>query len=168
MQYHRFNPYLKDNERKAQEKARAQAAYKKQNREVAADPDKMKRIQRSRSLTSRAKKIPVTLPTIGLALLFLIPHPAEARCYSRWYYPTPQHCGGVYARVGIKHDLVDRYIEPTRMPDPPPLPPANDDRSHPIDIALPDMGGVTWGGAMDSQLELEMQRQKALRQLKGE
>jgi hypothetical protein len=82
---------------------------------------------------------------------------AEARCYSRWYYPYPQHCAaahGVYARTTRPRETVLRIVYrpvssvPDRVPE----------------IPLPDMS-ATWGGAMDTELELALQRQKAIRQL---
>jgi hypothetical protein len=69
--------------------------------------------------------------------------------YSRWYYPHPQRCG-VYARTSIPARVL-----PSSVPTPP-------DRGG--DIPLPDMS-ANWGGTLDSELELSMQRQKALRQL---
>jgi hypothetical protein len=83
--------------------------------------------------------------------------PAEARCYSQWYYPYPQHCAaahGVYARTARPRTAVLPivYRPVTSVPD----------RVH--EIPLPDMS-ATWGGAMDTELELALQRQKAIRQL---
>ena len=161
MKFHRFDAYKADKDEAAARKAKARVAYRKQNQGVAADTDKMKRIQEQRGRTMRAKRVPITLPTIGLALLALTfyPRPAEAHCYSRWYYPYPQHCGGIYNRVGVKHDLVYRqFVDPPLPPEP----------QHAEDaIPLPNMN-ATWGGAMDSELELQMQRQGALRKLSGE
>jgi hypothetical protein len=76
---------------------------------------------------------------------------AEARCYSRWYYPWKQTCG-VYAR---SHTRTVALVKSD-----PPIPVAA-----PVDdIPLPDMS-ADWGGAMDTELELSLQRQKAIRQL---
>jgi hypothetical protein len=80
--------------------------------------------------------------------------PAQAHCFSKWYYNFPQHCGITY--VQPKH--MAYAVIPS-----PPIPPARD-----IDISLPDLTNITWGGAMDTELELQMQRQKALHKLKGE
>ena len=90
---------------------------------------------------------------IGL-LLGLAYVPAEAHCFSQWNYPYPQRCG-VYARTN--HPPRDIYRRDAR-----PVSPIND-----IGIPLPDMNraNITWGGAMDTELELELQRQKAIRQL---
>ena len=80
---------------------------------------------------------------------------AEARCYSRWYYPYPQHCAaahGVYARTTRPRAIVLRPVSIT---------PAD----VPVrDIPLPDMS-ADWGGTMDTELELALQRQKAIRKL---
>jgi hypothetical protein len=78
--------------------------------------------------------------------------PAEARCYKYWYYPTPQKCGGIYFRANNHATMV-------ASPRPSPIPPARDP-----DIPLPDMS-ADWGGMMDTELELALQRQKAIRQL---
>jgi len=83
--------------------------------------------------------------------------PAEARCYSRWYYPYPQHCAtahGVYARTTRPREVVLRPV----------LPPVADVSDREPDIPLPDMS-ADWGGRMDTELELSLQRQKAIRQL---
>jgi hypothetical protein len=67
---------------------------------------------------------------------------AEARCYSRWYYPYPQHCAaahGVYARTTKPHAVI-------------------------LPIVLPDMS-ANWGGTLGTELELALQRLKAIRQL---
>ena len=91
------------------------------------------------------------------------PLPANARCFKYWYYPSPQHCEGqregpprrvalLYSRsTGGGHPHIDNV-------------PAVVAPIH-YDIPLPDLNDATWGGAMDSELELEMQRQKALRRL---
>jgi hypothetical protein len=84
-------------------------------------------------------------PIIGVVLTLWV-SPASAHCYSVWRYPYPQHCGGVYTRTtAVRHAV-----------------------AHPVevryDIPLPDMS-ATWGGAIDSELELSLQRQKAIRQL---
>jgi hypothetical protein len=157
MKFHRFDPYWDVREKKARENAERSKEFRKSQTRID-DPDRKKKIQQERAKTMRAKKIKVTLPVVSLALFALLyPQPAGAHCYSRWYYPYPQHCGGVYNRVGIKHDLVYRiYNDPPLPPEPQPT----------LNFPLPDMN-ATWGGAMDSELELEMQRQKALRLLKG-
>jgi hypothetical protein len=160
MRFHRFDPYEADNVQKARERAKQMKEVREWHKRQKEDEGRrIKRVQFKRAITLRNKKI--TLPKITIALCLLLvmhPQPADAHCYSRWFYPTPQHCGGVYSRVGLKHDLVDRLIEPVPMP-PDPI--------KRIDIPLPDMNG-TWGGAMDSELELQLQRQKALRILRGE
>jgi hypothetical protein len=55
------------------------------------------------------------------------PQPAHARCFSRWYYPWPQQCGG---RVNRVLPIAMRVYQPDI-----PLPPARDG----IDFPLPDM-----------------------------
>ena len=83
--------------------------------------------------------------------------PAEARCYSRWYYPYPQNCSrvaGVYARTTRPREAVLRVV----------LPPVADVHDNVPDIPLPDMS-ANWGGALDTELELALQRQKAIPQL---
>jgi hypothetical protein len=80
---------------------------------------------------------------------------ADARCHKYWYYPWPQSCGaarGVYARA--THPRVGvRFV----------LPPASD--SVPVrGIPIPDMS-AQWGGTMDTELELSLQRLKAIRLL---
>jgi hypothetical protein len=83
---------------------------------------------------------------------------AEARCYSRWYYPYPQNCShvaGVYARTTRTRAAVLRVV----------LPPIADVRDNVPDIPLPALNDITWGGALDTELELALQRQKAIRQL---
>src|SRR4029077_14167312 len=77
---------------------------------------------------------------------------ADARCYRYWYYPTPQKCGGIYLRTHHHDPVAVRAGAGASVP-----------ASHP-DIPLPDMS-ATWGGAMDTELELSLQRQKAIRQL---
>ena len=80
------------------------------------------------------------------------PLAASARCFSRWYYPWRQNCG-VYARSSQ-----------VRFDDHHPVRPISAGPSTVVDIPLPDMS-ATWGGAMDSELELELFRLKAMRQL---
>jgi hypothetical protein len=85
--------------------------------------------------------------------------PAVAGChhYSYWAYPYPQHCAvahGVYARttrpraavLPIVYRPVSRVLDRVS------------------EIPLPDMS-ANWGGPMDTELELALQRQKAIRQL---
>ena len=71
-------------------------------------------------------RLALILAVLGLA------NPAEAHCFSRWFYKTPQHCGV-------------RLAETTRQPHPTaarvareasPAPP--DDRSWFVEIVLPD------------------------------
>lgn len=81
---------------------------------------------------------------------------ADARCFKLWHYPWPQNCNahGVYLRTSkpSRAILPAVFHPPVSVPDPVP------------DILLPDMS-ATWGGAMDSELELQMQRQRAIRSL---
>lgn len=102
-----------------------------------------------------------TAAMLGLliGLVHVVPATACHR-FARWYYPTPQRCGvaKVY-RVA--------YARPREVVLPRVLPPDRNDRDSVVDIPLPDMSAV-WGGAMDSELELSMQRQKAIRQLTQE
>ena len=78
------------------------------------------------------------------------PLPADARCFKYWYYNYPQNCGGVYFRTHHDSAVVVRTVNAA-------VPPVSD-------IPLPDMS-ANWGGAMDTELELEMQRQRAIKQL---
>lgn len=61
--------------------------------------------------------------------------------FSRWRYPWPQSCRTVIAYV--------------------PKPVA---RPVVLDIPIPDLS-ADWGGTMDTELELQLQRQKAIRRL---
>ena len=61
----------------------------------------------------------------ALALAFVLAaSPASPHCYSVWHYPTPQHCGGVYARAPRTW-----YVEITKPP------PVEKDERSPQDIA---------------------------------
>ena len=66
--------------------------------------------------TKAAAAIATIISRSGLGALCLIT-PAEARCFSVWNYPTPQHCGGVYNRT--PHNWHVELI----------LPPPKDERS---------------------------------------
>jgi hypothetical protein len=93
--------------------------------------------------------IRVTLLLIGLT--YAVPATACHR-FARWYYPTPQRCSVAYARLpraAVVHSVL-------RLPDPPP--------TRGLDIPLPDMS-AQWGGVMDTELELSMQRQRAIKLL---
>ena len=89
--------------------------------------------------------------------------PADAHCYRFWFYKTPQRCdvAKVY-RVA--------YAGPRAVVLPHVLPPDHNDRGSVVPIPLPDMSkeSIEWGGAMDTELELSLQRQKAIRQLTQE
>jgi hypothetical protein len=98
-----------------------------------------------------------TAAMLGLliGLVHVVPATACHR-FARWYYPTPQRCG-----------VFPRMVSP-RPPRAPVLHPilahgADDIRSV-VSIPLPDMS-ANWGGAYDTELELSLQRQKAIRQL---
>lgn len=98
-----------------------------------------------------------------MGLTYAVPATACHR-FARWYYPTPQRCG-----VGHVY-RVARVVSP-RPSSAPVLPPvlahdADDIRSV-VSIPLPDMS-ANWGGAYDTELELSLQRQKAIKQLGGE
>ena len=81
---------------------------------------------------------------------------ASSHChrYSYWAYKIPQTCTthGVYARtrpsVGRRPGsaAAAAYVAPS-------------------DIPLPDLKVITWGGEMDTELELQLQRLKAIRSL---
>lgn len=83
------------------------------------------------------KTLSVVALTIGMI------NAADAHCYSRWYYPYPQKCGGVYSRQSNRSPIV-RSVNFN-----PPLPP------DPSDIPLPDLS-ANWGGTLDTQLELQL------------
>lgn len=159
--WRRFDPYMKDRELEVIRKAREEQERKKNfigtHDRASVDPIIKAKIQRQRIITMRNKRVKVTLPPIIAVLLFaaLYPQPAEAcHRFSRWYYPEPQRCKG-----GVKHDLVYRVYTDPPTPAPPPAP-----VERKVDIPLPDMD-AQWGGAMDTELDLQMQRQKALRAL---
>jgi len=92
---------------------------------------------------------PVMVVGVLLGALFAQPSAACHR-FRVWNYPTPQRCDthATY-RPAILH-RVDSH------------PPVD---NSPPDIPLPSLNDITWGGAMDSELELSLQRQKAIRQL---
>jgi len=79
----------------------------------------------------------------------MVTNAADAHCYSRWYYPYPQKCGGIYTRANDRPPVVRRVNF---------NPPVSTDPVY--DIPLPDLS-ATWGGTLDSKLELEL-RLKAL------
>jgi hypothetical protein len=70
-------------------------------------------------------------------------------CYSRWYYPYPQHCG-IYARTSVPVRVLPSSV----------IPPARAD----YNIPLPDMSAA-WNV---DDLSEGMQRLKALRLLTQE
>jgi hypothetical protein len=94
--------------------------------------------------------------TLTVALTIGLTNAADAHCYSRWYYPYPQKCGGVYARTNNRSSMVHRVNFS------PPLPP------DPVDIPLPDMSGI-WINSTETEEQLElmeaMDRLRAIRSL---
>ena len=102
---------------------------------------------------------------VGLLIGLTHAVPATAcHRFARWYYPTPQRCGvGHVVRMA-------RVVSP-RPSSAPVLPPVlahtADDIRDVVPIPLPDMS-ATWGGAYDTELELSLQRQKAIKQLGGD
>jgi hypothetical protein len=96
---------------------------------------------------------PEMKPAIMIGVLLCGVSSVEAHCYRQWYYPWPQDCGTRH-RTYIHPATFVRFV--------PPLPPTS-----PKDIPLPDMS-AQWGGSMDTELELSLQRLKALRQLTQE
>jgi hypothetical protein len=107
----------------------------------------------------------VKIATIIVLVTLLVPQSASAHCFSRWYYHTPQHCGGsyvqpkrlhfhvAYARSRVIH-RVHPYVVTHGIPDPA------------IDFVLPALVSIMWEIplATKEQLELyeEMQRKKAI------
>lgn len=94
---------------------------------------------------------PVMVAGVLLGALFAQPSAACHR-FRVWNYPTPQRCG-VTHESKVYHPAILHHVAslpPTAVVVP--------------DIPLPDMS-ATWGGVMDSELELSLQRQKAIRQL---
>ena len=99
-------------------------------------------------------------PIMLLGMLYAAstsPSSAACRLHKYWYYPYPQTCAtahGVYARAARpRAAILPVVLRPvSRVPDRVP------------EIPLPDMS-ANWGGAMDTELELSLQRQKAIRQL---
>jgi hypothetical protein len=102
--------------------------------------------------------------TIMFGLLIGLTHVVPAAAchrFSQWFYPTPQRCGTTTPRMAR---LV--YARPPSPPDlHPVLAPAPVSVERRVSIPLPSLNDITWGGAMDTELELSLQRQKALRQL---
>jgi hypothetical protein len=95
------------------------------------------------------KSTPIISVVLLAGLTYAVPATACHR-FSRWYYPTPQRC----STSSVVHVQISRVVRPHVADSGVPIP-------------LPDMS-ATWGGAMDSELELSMQRQKAIRQLTQE
>src|SRR3954469_5315851 len=95
---------------------------------------------------------------IAMALLLCGVTHVEARCYARWYYPWPQN-------LTERHRGHSRPVVAIR--ERPRVPSVDDVVPTVPDIPLPDMS-ATWGGAMDTELELSMSRQRAIRQLTQE
>lgn len=90
---------------------------------------------------------------------------AQARCYSRWYYPYPQHCSkgnGVYARTTRPRAVLHSGRDSVDA--------GNSDNV--VHVSLPDMS-ADWSDynttslAESDQFQLlkGMQRLKAIRQL---
>ena len=95
-----------------------------------------------------------------LGVTYAVPAAACHR-FSRWYYPTPQRCSVErVAYVARSRPSNTHVLSPV-------LAHAADDIRRVVPIPLPDMN-ATWGGAMDTELELSLQRQKAIRQLAQE
>jgi hypothetical protein len=84
--------------------------------------------------------------TLTIALLWSAQ--ANAHCYTHWYYPYPQKCGGLYSRGHDRPPMVHRVDSRPSV--------VADDNT----IPLPDMS-AKWGGMLDTQLELQL-RLKAL------
>jgi hypothetical protein len=55
------------------------------------------------------------------ALALAAAAPADAHCYSRWYYPYPQHCGSALIAHRAAEDR-SWYVEITAAPPDIPLP----------------------------------------------
>lgn len=90
------------------------------------------------------------------ALVTLWVSHADAHCYSIWNYPQPQNCGtkGIHARTTRPRTVVLSSV---------PSPPIRVRDDGP-DIPIPDLS-ADWGGTLETELELSLQRQKAIRQL---
>ena len=95
--------------------------------------------------------------TIAVLLYGLGYAHTEAHCFTVWNYPSPQHCG--VSTDGPRRHLVFNNLH-TSVPVPTHI-------HDVLEIPLPDMS-ANWGGAMDSELELQMQRQKAIKSLSSE
>ncbi len=102
---------------------------------------------------------------LPMLLLIGLSHASPATACHRfkvWRYPTPQRCSVGATRVEIRPHVPTRRAGNERadihniQPDVAPIE---------LGIPLPNMNDITWGGAMDSELELSLQRQKAIRQL---
>jgi hypothetical protein len=96
------------------------------------------------------KTLSVVALTIGMI------NAADAHCYSRWYYPYPQKCGGIYTRQSNRPPIISRAnFSPPLSPDAPIIP-------------LPDMSGI-WINSTETPEQLElmeaMDRLKAIRSL---
>jgi hypothetical protein len=92
--------------------------------------------------------------------------PADAHCYSVWNYPTPQHCGGLYARRHIPPPSALAALPPIRdaalkaADDPPPETPAPE--------IAPTPAREVWPSLQQWDEELAAERDLALARLREE
>ena len=103
------------------------------------------------------------IATIIVLVTLLVPQSASAHCFSRWYYPYPQHCGGSYARHQGRipvHRLHSDFVAN-----------AVDRRDHDVavDFVLPTLINTVWSIplATREQLELydDLRRKRAIMQM---
>jgi hypothetical protein len=72
----------------------------------------------------KSSKTPIAILMLSVTMLFM-PASANARCYSRWYYPWPQRCGVARQMVRLQIPANSRSREksaiqlPTEEPDMP-------------------------------------------------
>ena len=99
-----------------------------------------------------------------LGVTYAVPATACHR-FKVWRYPTPQRCSvwankvATYPHVPARRASNERADIHSIQSNVAPIE---------LGIPLPNMNDITWGGAMDSELELSLQRQKAIRSLTHE
>ena len=105
------------------------------------------------------------IATITVLGAILVTSPASAHCFSRWYYHTPQHCGGSYVQPKRLHFHVT-YARPRVIHRFRPYVVTHGMSAPAVNFVLPLLVSVVWEIplATKEQLELyeEMQRKKAI------
>lgn len=62
----------------------------------------------------RRKRATIAVGLSTLAMILTISSPSEGHCYSRWYYPKPQHCFVAFAH-GPQKQPVPVLFPPERI-----------------------------------------------------